>query len=89
MDYARKCPHHEVLRPIIARIQTALEQWLIVHPNGEIALIAHGGVCRAIIGRALEIPMRNWLRLAQDYGCMNVIDWYGASPVLQQLNLRL
>jgi hypothetical protein len=43
---------------------------------------------RAIIGSALGIPADNWLRLSQDYACLNVIDWYNRNPSLQLLNLR-
>ena len=68
------------------RVQRALDQLLITHRTGEVALVAHGGVCRAIIGSALGMPTHNWLRLAQGYGCMSVIDWYGINPVLQLLN---
>jgi alpha-ribazole phosphatase len=60
---------------------------VIIHKSGNVALIAHGGVCRAIIGTALGMPARNWLRLSQDYGCLNVIDWYDGNPILQLLNL--
>jgi alpha-ribazole phosphatase len=69
-------------------VQGALNQLLTTHQSGEVALVAHGGVCRAIIGGALEIPPRNWLRLAQEYGCLNVIDWYDRKPVLRLLNHR-
>jgi hypothetical protein len=31
--------------------------------------------------------MRNWLRLAQGYGCLNVITWYELHPMLELLNL--
>ena len=79
-------PGGESFSSFTARIQTALEHLQMVHSEGEIALVAHAGVCRAIIGRVLEIPMQNWLRLSQDYGCLNVIDWYGASPVVKSLN---
>ena len=84
-----KYPEGESFSVFTARIQTALDQLLIAHPNGEIALVTHGGVCRAIIGRALETPMRTWIRLAQEYGCLNVIDWYELNPVLQILNIKL
>jgi alpha-ribazole phosphatase/probable phosphoglycerate mutase len=70
------------------RVHLAMDRLLVAHPDGQIALVVHGGVCRTIIGRALEIPMRNWLRLAQNYGCVNMIDWYGANPVLQKLNVE-
>jgi len=31
--------------------------------------------------------MRNWLRVAQDYGCLNVIAWHEFQPMLMSLNL--
>ena len=70
-----------------ARVLKAVDQLLMTHKRGEVVLVAHGGVCRAIIGNALGIPAKNWLRLAQDYGCLNVIDWFDGNPILQLLNL--
>jgi len=80
-------PGGESFADFTTRIQRAMDQLLLTHPSGEIALVAHGGVCRAIMGCVLGIPMRNWLRLAQDYGCLNVIIWYEFQPVLELLNL--
>jgi alpha-ribazole phosphatase len=80
-------PHGESFGGFAIRVQTALDQLLLAHRNGEVALVTHGGVCRTIIGKALEIPMQNWLRLAQDYGALNVIDWYGDNPILRQMNI--
>ena len=68
------------------RIEKALAQLLATHESGEVALVAHGGVCRAIVGSVLGVPMHNWLRLAQAYGCLNVIEWHDGSPVLVLLN---
>jgi broad specificity phosphatase PhoE len=79
-------PSGESFANFTARVQGALEQLMVTHQSGEIAIVAHGGVCRAIIGRVLGMPMRNWLRLAQDHGCLNVIEWYDANPVLRLLN---
>ena len=67
-------------------MQAALDHLRQTHKSGDIALVAHGGVCRAIIGSALEMPMKNWLRLAQGYGCVNVIEWYVSNPFLVSLN---
>lgn len=80
-------PSGESFAAFTARVQTPLDQLLIAHRNGEVALVAHGGVCRAIMGSVLGMPAHNWLRLAQDYGCLNVIDWYHGNPVLQLSNL--
>jgi len=81
-------PEGESFANFTSRIHDALDKLLIGHSSGNVALIAHGGVCRAIIGRALGMPAKNWLRLAQDYGCVNVIDWYDVNPMLRLLNFR-
>ena len=79
-------PGGESFSDFITRVQAALDQLLQTHASGDIALVVHGGVCRAIIGSALGMPVKNWLRLAQDYGCMNVMEWYGSNPFLVSLN---
>jgi len=81
-----KYPHGESFADFTARVRGALDQLMISHDSDDVALIAHGGVCRAIIGSALGIPTKNWLRLAQDYGCLNVIDWYDHNPTVRLLN---
>jgi alpha-ribazole phosphatase len=80
-------PGGESFACFTARVLKAVDQLLMTHKSGEVVLVAHGGVCRAIIGSALGIPAKNWLRLAQDYSCLNVIDWYDGNPILQLLNL--
>ena len=81
-------PDGESFAAFLARIQKALDHLHQSHECGEVGLVTHGGVCRSIIGRALEIPPRNWLRLAQSYGCLNVLDWYDGKPVLQLFNSK-
>ena len=80
-------PEGESFACFTGRVLKAVEQLLMTHSSGEVVLVAHGGVCRAIIGSALGIPAKNWLRLAQDYCCLNVIEWYDGNPLLQLLNL--
>ena|SRR5688572_18091100 len=82
-------PSGESFSAFTARVLAGLGQLLQNHKNGNVALITHGGVCRTIIGSALGIPTKNFLRLAQDYGCLNVIDWYADNSMLRLLNLRL
>jgi alpha-ribazole phosphatase len=79
-------PGGESFAAFVARVQTALDELLLTQQRGDLALVAHGGVCRAIIGSVLGVPMHNWLRLAQAYACLNVIEWYAGSPLLVSLN---
>ena len=79
-------PGGESFACFTARVLKGLDKLLMTHESGVIVLVAHGGVCRTIIGSALGIPAKNWLRLAQDYSCLNVIDWYDGNPILRLLN---
>jgi len=81
-------PGGESFADFTRRIREALGQLLLTHSHGNIALVVHGGVCRAIIGGVLEMPMRSWLRIAQGYGCLNVITWYESHPLLELLNFE-
>jgi alpha-ribazole phosphatase/probable phosphoglycerate mutase len=81
-------PGGESFAAFSGRIQNALKDLLSTHEKGQVALVTHGGVCRVIIGTSLGMPPGNWLRLAQGYGCLNVIDWYDGNPMLQLLNRR-
>jgi alpha-ribazole phosphatase len=84
-----KYPGGESFSDFTTRIRGALDRLLQNHPNGEIALVVHGGVCRVIIGGILEMPVRAWLRIAQGYGCLNIIAWYQSYPALELLNFEL
>jgi alpha-ribazole phosphatase len=79
-------PGGESFTAFTTRIQHALADLLSKHANERIALVTHGGVCRLIIGNVLGVPPNNWLRLAQDYCCLNVIEWYDENPLLRLLN---
>ena len=79
-------PEGESFAAFTARVQSALDQLLITHKSGDVALVVHGGVCRALLGSVLGVPMHKWLRLAQAYACLNVIDWYDGNPLLRLLN---
>ena len=79
-------PGGESFASFIQRVQNGLDQLRRTHPTGDIALVAHGGVCRTMIGDMLGMPARNWLRLTQAYGCLNLIEWYDGNPVLITLN---
>jgi len=50
---------------------------IVGNHNGEnIAIVAHGGVNRIVLCQYLGIPLENIFRIEQDYGCLNVIDYF-------------
>jgi alpha-ribazole phosphatase len=57
------------------------------HRGGEVLVIAHGGVNRVILLDAIGAPFSSMFRIEQDYGCLNIIDYYGDGiPVVTLLN---
>jgi len=51
-----------------------------------IAIVAHGGVNRIILCHILEIPLENIFRIEQDYGALNIIEFWNKYPVVKLLN---
>jgi alpha-ribazole phosphatase len=52
------------------------------------AIVAHGGVTRAILADALQMPARAIFRLDQPYGAISVVEWMDGTPLVRGLNLR-
>jgi alpha-ribazole phosphatase len=78
-------PGGESFSAFIDRVGHALAKILKSH-DGNVVLVAHAGVCRAIIGRVLDVPAGNWLRISQDFGCVNVIEWLDGLPSVKLMN---
>lgn len=79
-------PMGESLVEFRRRVTSTLQTILGEHDAGEIAIVSHGGACRLILGSALEMQPAAWPRLAQDHGCVNVVDWYDGEPVVRVIN---
>ncbi len=51
------------------------------------AIVAHGGVTRAILAAALGMPDDAIFRLDQPYGAISIVDWIDESAVVRAVNL--
>ena len=57
------------------------------HRNECVCVLAHGGVNRVILTEAMGLPIENFFRIEQDYGCLNVIDYFDdGCPVVKLVN---
>jgi alpha-ribazole phosphatase len=65
----------ESLVDLRARVVPALEGILLRHAHQSVCIVAHGGVNRVILSEAMSLPLDNFFRIEQDYGCLNVIDY--------------
>lgn len=82
-------PGGESLEALRARVVPALEAILARHAGRRVAVVAHGGSNRVILCEALGLPLGNALRLAQDYACVNVIEYRDGIAVVHTLNQRV
>jgi len=65
----------ESLIELRARVMPALEGILEKHKGETVCVVAHGGVNRVILSEAMRLPLENFFRIEQDYGCLNIIDY--------------
>ena len=82
-------PEGENLRDLRDRVVPAVEALVAAHAGGRVAVVAHGGVNRVILGEALGMPLGNVLRLAQDYACWSLIEYRAPTAVVHTLNQRV
>jgi alpha-ribazole phosphatase len=52
----------------------------------DILLVAHGGVNRIILCQALGIDLSNVFSIQQDYGCLNIIDYFPDHALVRLIN---
>jgi alpha-ribazole phosphatase len=78
-------PGGENLADIAARTRPALHALLERHAGQILALVAHNSVNRVILGDALGLPLERVFDFAQDFGCINIID-YTKRPRVELLN---
>ena len=86
--FAIPFPAGEGLADLQARALPAIRTLVERHAGGRIAVIAHGGTNRVILGEALGLPLANFLRLAQDYAGWSLIEYRGGTAVVHSLNQR-
>jgi alpha-ribazole phosphatase len=53
------------------------------------AIVAHGGITRAILADALGMPAHAIFRLDQPYAAISVVDWVDGTSVVRAVNLRV
>jgi len=73
----------ESFHQLKTRVIPKFEEIVAKHPHDAIAIVAHGGVNRVILGHLLGISMNNIFRIQQEYGAINVIQFYEDSVVVE------
>lgn len=70
------------------RAMAAVSEMVERHRGEEIALVAHGGTNRIILSESLGLDLKNILRIEQDFGCLNIIEFHDGTALVRLLNLK-
>jgi len=81
-------PEGESVPDLIARVAPAFDAIVTAHAGRSIAIVAHGGPNRALLCRALGLPLGRLLAFGQDYAALTVLEEAAGSWALRRLNER-
>jgi alpha-ribazole phosphatase len=73
----------ETFEQLRARVVPTFNDIVARHPQGNLVIVAHGGVNRVILAHLLHIPVKHYFRIQQDYGGVNIIQYYETGPVVE------
>lgn len=80
-------PGGESLQDTASRVRPVIGKILVDHPGRDIAVVAHGGVNRIVLLDAIGAPLAQAFSIEQDYGCLNIIDYFvDGGSVVKLLN---
>ncbi len=81
-----RIPGGESLKDLEARALPRLRELLARHREAAFLIVAHAGVNRVILCDALGLSLNHIFRLEQNYGCLNIIDYFPDLAVVRLLN---
>jgi alpha-ribazole phosphatase len=76
----------ESMLDLSERVIPCFQKILEEQKGKEILIVAHGGVNRVILCNALGLDLMNIFNIQQDYGCLNIIDYYPDSAIVRLIN---
>jgi alpha-ribazole phosphatase len=81
-----RIPGGESLMDVRDRALPRLQELIEAHREEAFIIVAHAGVNRVLLCEALGLPLAHLFRLDQNYGCLNVIDYFPDLAVVRLLN---
>jgi alpha-ribazole phosphatase len=81
-----RIPGGESLMDVRTRALPRLGDLITQHAEQAFIIVAHAGVNRVILSEALGLPLAHLFRLDQNYGCLNIIDYFPDLAVVRLIN---
>ena len=66
----------ETLEDLRLRVMPAVGGIVSSFAGESVLIMAHGGVNRVVLCEAMGLDLSNFFRIEQDYGCLNIIDYF-------------
>jgi alpha-ribazole phosphatase len=79
-------PRGERFDGMVRRVRDAIDNICAAHPAQAVAVVSHAGVNRIALGSALGLEPRRLFAFDQSYACVNVIDYFGDTPLVRLVN---
>lgn len=79
-------PGGESVPALLARVAPAFDAIARAHAGRAVCIVAHGGPNRALLCRALGVPLGRLLVFGQDYGALTVLEGDTKRWALRRLN---
>lgn len=71
-----RVPQGENLLDVESRVMPVINEVVQRHKGQEVLVVGHGGVNRIILLNAIGAPLAGMFNIEQNYGCLNIIDYY-------------
>jgi alpha-ribazole phosphatase/probable phosphoglycerate mutase len=81
-----RIPEGESLADVRERAMPKLRGLLGLHRGREFLLVCHGALNRLIIAEALRLPYAHLLRIEQEYGCLNILEYTASAAFIKLVN---
>ncbi|MDO8956023.1 MAG: histidine phosphatase family protein [Deltaproteobacteria bacterium] len=79
-------PAGESVGDVRERAIPKLQELVEFHREQEFALVSHGALNRVILAEALHLSFAHLLRIEQDYGCLNIIEYTPSWTLVKLIN---
>ena len=76
----------ESIAALAERVLPAFEKIRKEHVGGDFVIVDHGAVNRVILAHALGLDLNRIFNIQQDYGCLNIIDYFPDSVGVRLIN---
>ena len=76
----------ESIADLSKRIMGSFSKILVEQQGNDFVLVGHGAVNRTILCDALGLDLSRMFCILQDYGCLNIIDYFPDSTVVRLMN---